>query len=167
MEKESYSIDDILSEVKKRREEQERELKKNSPTQESRPQSSEVKKESVPQKPEKRIVSENIDKKPEKVKETEPEFDEVVIEKQEAPKQKAVKETPEKAKSTEKKVPEKESEKEKTDIADTDEDSNNMVDILNFAEPLDEQLLFGPTEEKPEKEKFFKTKKGKIVKAVI
>lgn len=167
MEKESYSIDDILSEVKKRRKEQERELKKNSPTQESRTQSSEVKKESVPQKPEKRIVSENIDKKPEKVKETEPEFDEVVIEKQEAPKQKAVKETPEKAKSTEKKVPEKESEKEKTDIADTDEDSNNMVDILNFAEPLDEQLLFGPTEEKPEKEKFFKTKKGKIVKAVI
>lgn len=167
MEKESYSIDDILSEVKKRREEQERELKKNSPTQESRPQSSEVKKESVPQKPEKRIVSESIDKKPEKVKETEPEFDEVVIEKQEAPKQKAVQETPEKAKSTEKKVPEKEPEKEKTDIADSDEDSSNMVDILNFAEPLDEQFLFGPTEEKPEKEKFFKTKKGKIVKAVI
>ena len=172
MEKESYSIDDILSEVKKRREEQERELKKNSPTQENNSMGTEINKESVPKKTEKpkaekKVISESIDQKPEKVKKAEPEFDEVVIVKQKAPKQKAVQETPEKAKSTEKKVPEKEPEKEKTDIADTDEGSNNMVDILNFAEPLDEQLLFGPTEEKPEKEKFFKTKKGKIVKAVI
>lgn len=172
MEKESYSIDDILSEVKKRREEQERELKKNSPTQENNSMGTEINKESVPKKTEKpkaekKVISESIDQKPEKVKKAEPEFDEVVIVKQEAPKQKAVQETPEKAKSTEKKVPEKEPEKEKTDIADTDEGSNNMVDILNFAEPLDEQLLFGPTEEEPEKEKFFKTKKGKIVKAVI
>ena len=42
-----------------------------------------------------------------------------------------------------------------------------MVDFLKLSQITDEQLIFEVNEEKPVKQKFFKTKKGKIVKAVI
>lgn len=168
MEKESYSIDDILSEVKKRREEQEHELKKNAPAQENKSESTETKKESAPKKvekpqTEKKIISEKAEKKAESIKETATEFDEVVIAKKEAPIQSAENKAAEKKKPLEKNKTENVPEKENID---TDEDSN-MVDFFSFSESMDDQFIFGPVEENPEKEKFFKTKKGKIVKAVI
>lgn len=156
MEKESYNIDDILSEVKKRREEQENALKNQSVPKEKKadnpePEAEQTAEEKKPE-PEKKDTLKIKGEVPQKAKE--PHFDEVVKGKKTAAKQDEKKEnTP------------KEEKAEEIKTGDNEEE-NGMVDILQLSEETDNPAV-SETVQAPVKEKFFKTKKGKIVRAVI
>lgn len=170
MEKESYSIDDILSEVKKRREEQERALKKDASNKEEKGADSPkpvaektavTKEEPKPQAQKKqsalKMKNEVNDSQEEK-----PEFDEVVISKDNGETAQEDEEIP----SEKEEAPEKEESREQT--AETlPEENEGMVDILQLSEDAAEQIIPQEQQDKPVKKKFFKTKKGKIVKAII
>lgn len=170
MEKESYSIDDILSEVKKRREEQERALKKEASNKEEKGADSPkpvaektavTKEEPKPQAQKKqsalKMKNEVNDSQEEK-----PEFDEVVISKDNGETAQEDEEIP----SEKEEAPEKEESREQT--AETlPEENEGMVDILQLSEDAAEQIIPQEQQDKPVKKKFFKTKKGKIVKAII
>ena len=170
MEKESYSIDDILSEVKKRREEQERALKKEVSNKEEKGADSPkpvaektavTKEEPKPQAQKKqsalKMKNEVNDSQEEK-----PEFDEVVISKDNGETAQEDEEIP----SEKEEAPEKEESCEQT--AETlPEENEGMVDILQLSEDAAEQIIPQEQQDKPVKKKFFKTKKGKIVKAII
>lgn len=170
MEKESYSIDDILSEVKKRREEQERALKKEVSNKEEKGADSPkpvaektavTKEEPKPQAQKKqsalKMKNEVNDSQEEK-----PEFDEVVISKDNGETAKEDEEIP----SEKEEAPEKEESREQTAEA-LPEENEGMVDILQLSEDAAEQIIPQEQQDKPVKKKFFKTKKGKIVKAII
>lgn len=170
MEKESYSIDDILSEVKKRREEQERALKKEVSNKEEKGADSPkpvaektavTKEEPKPQAQKKqsalKMKNEVNDSQEEK-----PEFDEVVISKDNG---ETAKED-EEISSEKEEAPEKEESREQTAEA-LPEENEGMVDILQLSEDAAEQIIPQEQQDKPVKKKFFKTKKGKIVKAII
>ena len=170
MEKESYSIDDILSEVKKRREEQERALKKEASNKEEKGADSPkpvaektavTKEEPKPQAQKKqsalKMKNEVNDSQEEK-----PEFDEVVISKDNGETAQEDEEIP----SEKEEAPEKEESREQTAEA-LPEENEGMVDILQLSEDAAEQIIPQEQQDKPVKKKFFKTKKGKIVKAII
>lgn len=170
MEKESYSIDDILSEVKKRREEQERALKKEASNKEgkgadySKPvaeKTAVTKEEPKPQAQKKqsalKMKNEVNDSQEEK-----PEFDEVVISKDNG----ETAQEDEEISSEKEEAPEKEESREQTAEA-LPEENEGMVDILQLSEDAAEQIIPQEQQDKPVKKKFFKTKKGKIVKAII
>lgn len=170
MEKESYSIDDILSEVKKRREEQERALKKEVSNKEEKGADSPkpvaektavTKEEPKPQAQKKqsalKMKNEVNDSQEEK-----PEFDEVVISKDNGETAQEDEEIP----SEKEEAPEKEESREQTAEA-LPEENEGMVDILQLSEDAAEQIIPQEQQDKPVKKKFFKTKKGKIVKAII
>lgn len=191
MERESYSIDDILSEVKKRREEQENTLKAQKPAQDNKkeqekkepaenkkadaPKKAPVKNETASKKP----VQKPPVKKAEQPK-AEPQAKENSPEKQKAVKADEKKQSAEKENAKPKAKPEQKTQKaeakedfkitpkqnkkmQKPEAEKDKADNNGMVDILKIADTPLEELM----PEEPEKEKFFKTKKGKIVKAVI
>lgn len=176
MEKESYSIDDILSEVKKRREEQERALKKEASNKEEKGADSPkpvaektavTKEEPKPQAQKKqsalKMKNEVNDSQEEK-----PEFDEVVISKDNG----ETAQEDEEISSEKEEAPEKEEALEKEEsreqTAETlPEENEGMVDILQLSEDAAEQIIPQEQQDKPVKKKFFKTKKGKIVKAII
>lgn len=144
MEKESYSIDDILSEVKKRREEQEKALKQEDTENQPVPESDGEENEPEPE--------EDFE-----IKEKAPE------EKQEDP----VADTNIVSETDDVPVDNEEPEQNSAESVEEEQQENgDMIDILKIAETPDE-VPFPEKEEKPAKEKFFKTKKGKIVKAVI
>lgn len=170
MEKESYSIDDILSEVKKRREEQERALKKEVSNKEEKGADSPkpvaektavTKEEPKPQAQKKqsalKMKNEVNDSQEEK-----PEFDEVVISKDNG----ETAQEDEEISSEKEEAPEKEESREQTAEA-LPEENEGMVDILQLSEDAAEQIIPQEQQDKPVKKKFFKTKKGKIVKAII
>lgn len=145
MEKESYNIDDILSEVKKRREEQEKALRKEAEKAEQKAAKPEPeqKEEKKPVQEERKIKVEKKEEKPVK-KET------LTIQEKSA--EKKPKKKPEPVfRETETKKPEKQ------------EKEDEMIDLLKFTSP--EETV--GEEKKEEKVKFFKTKKGKIIKVVI
>ena len=177
MEKESYSIDDILSEVKKRRESENRE-QTNTEVQAS--------------------AQTQNQKQPEVEKKAEPEFKEVIKEEKPEVKVSVAKDEPKKAEVfIEKKentvkgdtadivIPTIEEENDFTDTdevedsenvvsnnqekgEDTQENENNgMVDLLSLA---DGEVTLPKKEEEPKKEdkvKFSKTKKGKAIISII
>lgn len=171
MEKESYNIDDILSEVKKRREEQERALKGEKPFEEEKqPKTAEAVKE------EEKVSSQKENSQPqkknplkvegeEKPAQKKAEFNEKVISKKNDKKDNP----PIKSEKKEKPVKkaEKAEEAEAKQKPEEEQSESEMVDFLKLSQITDEQLIFEVNEEKPVKQKFFKTKKGKIVKAVI
>lgn len=146
MEKESYNIDDILSEVKKRREEQERALRMAVPD--------EVKT--------KKDEAEEPQQRPQ---EAEPEFN--IRAKEDFAEEESAEEAKEET-STEKEPAEEPQEDAVEPQAEEQkaEDSGKMVDILQFAGDTQDVINDKP-KKPPVKEKFFKTKKGKFVKAVI
>lgn len=167
MEKESYSIDDILSEVKKRREENENELKasaQDKPKTDDEELTFEINEKEPSPKPQEDVVIEIPVEEKAEVKA--PEEPTIVIEKEiEAP-----------AESVSEIVIEDEPEED--DIVsdnqdqiiidsddDEDDDDGEMVDLLSLVNEEIEQPAV--TEEKPEREKFFKTKKGKITISTI
>lgn len=171
MEKESYSIDDILSEVKKRREEQERALKKETSNKEKKGADSPetvtektavTKEESKPQAQKKQSALKMENEGNDSQEERKPEFDEVVISKDNG---ETAKEDAETLSEKEEK-PEKEESRQQITEAPPEE-NEGMVDILQLSEDAEEQSVSQEQPDKPVKEKFFKTKKGKIVKAVI
>lgn len=171
MEKESYSIDDILSEVKKRREEQERALKKESSNKEEKGADSPetvtektavTKEEPKPQAQKKQSALKMENEGNDSQEERKPEFDEVVISKDNG---ETAKEDAETLSEKEEK-PEKEESRQQITEAPPEE-NEGMVDILQLSEDAEEQSVSQEQPDKPVKEKFFKTKKGKIVKAVI
>ena len=176
MEKESYSIDDILSEVKKRRESENREQT-----------NTEVQASAQTQKQE----------EPEIEEKAEPEFKEVIREEKPEVKVSVAKDEPKKAEV----FVEKEENTAKGDTADIviptiEEEENNyftdtdeaedsesvvsdkreetdkvseaensgMVDLFSLA---DGEVVLPQKEEKPEKVKFSKTKKGKAIISII
>lgn len=171
MEKESYNIDDILSEVKKRREEQERALKGEKPFEEEKqPKTAEAAKE------EEKVSSQKENSQPqkknplkvegeEKPAQEKAEFNETVISKKNDKKDNPPIKSEKKEKPV-KKV-EKAEEVEVKQKPEEEQSESEMVDFLKLSQITDEQLIFEVNEEKPVKQKFFKTKKGKIVKAVI
>lgn len=190
MERESYNIDDILSEVKKRREEQENELKAQKPAednkkvQEKKKPAPENKKTDADKKAP--VKNETAQKKPAQKqsakKAEQPKAKTQPQEKKPVKNQENVKADEKKQTSSEQKQKAKAKPEQKTQKAEDKEDfkiepkqnekpepkeekadNSEMVDILKIADTPLEELL--PDE--PEKEKFFKTKKGKIVKAVI
>lgn len=171
MEKESYSIDDILSEVKKRREEQERALKKETSNKEEKGADSPetvtektavTKEEPKPQAQKKQSALKMENEGNDSQEERKPEFDEVVISKDNG---ETAKEDAETLSEKEEK-PEKEESRQQITEAPPEE-NEGMVDILQLSEDAEEQSVSQEQPDKPVKEKFFKTKKGKIVKAVI
>lgn len=190
MEKESYSLDEILSEVKKRREEQAQQLK-NETADNAKKEDKEKTEEKSAQK-----ISENVKKEnkaaPQKQKKSEKDFviaekngnkqEEVAkkqtVSKEEQPKkEQPVKKQPDTGKKTtqkkeekpvqaEKKVQKqaKESNKEMPKEEPKGDKSSEMVNILDYTPDTEMQNEY--TEEN-EPVKFFKTKTGKAVKAVI
>lgn len=170
MERESYSIDDILSEVKKRREEQETALKEQKPAednkkvQEKKAPAPEHKKTDEPKKKPEKVQNKPEQKPPVKKQKTvkaDEKKQPADAKKQKAnPEQKAEKNEP---KDDFKITPKQKTSPKKSAVKEDKPEDNGMIDILKIADTPLEELL--PQE--PEKEKFFKTKKGKIVKAVI
>ncbi|MGN0522121.1 MAG: LCP family protein [Eubacterium sp.] len=168
MEKESYSIDDILSEVKKRREENEATLKAADESQFSPPENKEVVFEITEEDPQteepeaseqEKAPEEKPEPQPQITAEPEPEEqakDDVENEishddgEEEEPQQ----EEPEKSEAEEEGAPQEEAE-------------NGMVDLLSLAGDDDSLITADNYREEPEKEKFFKTKKGKITLGAI
>ncbi len=148
MEKESYNIDDILSEVKKRREEQEKALKKAEP-EKTKPQKP-GNEETLSPDDEKPLKEENAENESsdktqsayEIKHETETEFKEDVREAEENTAQ------------------------ENSVNQETEENDADMVDILQIANGEQTVTPEEPLEDLP-KEKFFQTKKGKIIKNII
>ncbi|MCH5320651.1 MAG: LCP family protein [Eubacterium sp.] len=145
MEKESYNIDDILSEVKKRREEQERALRMAEPDE---------------------VKTEEVETPQQTPQEAAPEFKEIIRSKEDTIKENSTEEVSMAEKSTAEKEEEQEPVEPQTDGQEAEEDSGKMVDILQFAGDTQNVITDRP-KKSPVKEKFFKTKKGKIVKAII
>ncbi len=170
MEKESYSIDDILSEVKKRREEQERALKKEVSNKEGKgadspkpvAEKTAVTKEELKPQAQKKQSALKMKNEVNDSQEEKPEFDEVVISKDNGETAQEDEEIP----SEKEEAPEKEESREQTAEA-LPEENEGMVDILQLSEDAAEQIIPQEQQDKPVKKKFFKTKKGKIVKAII
>lgn len=171
MEKESYSIDDILSEVKKRREEQERALKKEASNKEEKgtdsletvtEKTAVTKEEPKPQAQKKQSALKMENEGNDSQEERKPEFDEVVISKDNG---ETAKEDAETLSEKEEKPEKEESHQQITEAPP--EENEGMVDILQLSEDAEEQSVSQEQPDKLVKEKFFKTKKGKIVKAVI
>lgn len=144
MNKDSYNIDDILSEVKKRREENERALRNEN---------------------EEFSLSQDEDGE-----DTDAE-DSLELEEQE--------EIPEKIKAEYEIVDGVDDVEDSTDDEEQDSDDDtddaqqeeeeyplDMVDLLQFSDKREEKLP-DSQEDKPVKEKFFKTKKGKVIKRII
>ncbi|MDE6470455.1 MAG: LCP family protein [Eubacterium sp.] len=184
MERESYSIDDILSEVKKRREEQESALKEQKPAQENKNvqekkmPAPENKKTVEQKKSSEKAQNKSAQKPPVKKAEQPKAKEKPAVKKQEAVKADEKKQptAAQKPKAKTKQQIQKNEPKEdfesnakqnvkseKSAPKEDKADNNEMIDILKIADTPLEELV--PQE--PEKEKFFKTKKGKIVKAVI
>ncbi|MDE6155361.1 MAG: LCP family protein [Eubacterium sp.] len=176
MERESYSIDDILSEVKKRREEQENTLKEQKPAednkkvQEKKVPAPENKKTGEQKKSSEKAQNKSAQKPPVKKAESPKAKEKVSAKKQptgaqkQKPKVKPEQKTQNNEPKEDFKIAPKQNEKPKKSAPKEDKAENNgMIDILKIADTPLEELL--PQE--PEQEKFFKTKKGKIVKAVI
>lgn len=152
MEREQYNIDDILSEVKKHREEQERLLRGD----EAEIINEEPVKADEPEKPEEEAVEEEpifsieIDTR----KETDEEPEEEVIPEPEPP---VIEEAEDSAdNNADEELPEEEAEPEEQ------EEQNEMIDILEMAEPIKEQAP--ETAKKDKKTK--KNKKKTIVRII-
>lgn len=162
MEKETYDIDEILSEVRKRREEQE---KKANPVSESPKQPEPEKEQEVKPAPPKQEVM--AEKPPVKEQTADIPFTQNIIEakKEEQP----IKAVEEEFFDFENNIEEEEfqpieevSEKEEKAPAETSND-DGMVDLFSISnDGVDEEI-----DESKAKTKFFKTKKGKIIKTVI
>lgn len=160
MEKESYNIDDILSEVKKRREEQEKVLKKAKPEETNKQEP--VKTEPVETDNDNPLKEDNTEEEEDRLfddsktaqkteSEPEPEFKEVIRTKEDL---------------TAENNEEQETVNRDADEQKTEENNGDMVDILQMAKEAQSEAV-PEAAEAPEKEKFFKTKKGKTVKVVI
>lgn len=154
MERESYNIDDILSEVKKRREEQERALRAEKPAEdktEVKTNKSEDKKDAHKEKEQRKKDTRPVKQEPQ-------------------PESKKQKAEQKKQHSTQEQKAvllndRKEAEKKPEPEQNNPPTEDGMVDILKIADTPIEELI--PPPEEPEKVKFFKTKKGKAVKAVL
>lgn len=175
MEKESYSIDDILSEVKKRREEQEFELKQRGASD----RAEQTKKENEDGE----FVLSEDDEPRDDGNQTEFTF---TGEEETLPQEEAEEEfTIEDRQEAEEKPAEPEEEPEEAETRDSffeeqdvseelfaddepqndaDENGDGMVDLLSLAAETPEEV---PEEDAGEKQKFSKTKKGKITISVI
>lgn len=187
MEKESYSLDEILSEAKKKREEQAQQLKnetadnakKEKPEEKNDKKISEtIKKENktAPQKQEKSekdfvIAEKNVNKQ------KDAEEKQTVSEKKQPKKEQPVKKQPTAEKETPQKKEEKpvpsekkaekqaeETKKETITEEKKEDDSSEMVNILDYTPDIEPQDEY---DEETEPVKFFKTKTGKVVKAII
>ncbi len=166
MEKESYSIDDILSEVKKHKAEQENVDAQNSPTQNKAEEpvqdiKPEVKEEKEPevQEAEPEVCEEKTIVMP-PITEDEDVFSEEEQNEEENVQQKADIPT----------IEEEESNHQDDDQAQENEnEQSGMVDLLSLAndEPLAVAEKDDDTQKKDEKVKFSKTKKGKAVISII
>lgn len=222
MEKESYSIDDILSEVKKRREEQERALKAASNNEEKgaklvagnthktekdgsvsksenkqknkqTPNKSKPteKKTAQPQVKEETKFKETVvkngnkkaenapEKKAQQKTENEPKEQKASVNERPAPKQEKAEKPVKNDNQKKANKAEKTAKAEKPDKAQKNaappkkENAHNsnergMVDILQLSTQEEEKQIEVPEQqEQPVKQKFFKTKKGKILKAFI
>lgn len=178
MEREKYSIDDILFEVKKRREEQENKLKQSNPEKDKEKINIKEQAKTEEKKPvQKKISEQNKGKeqnKPSKRNTQQPKAKKTPQktqtpkggEKKPQPQQKNTKPNAEKIQQ-EKAEPEKvqpEQKKQETVKKIPQPDSNGMINILEFADTPLEVLMPEPPQQK---EKFFETKKGKIVKTVL
>ncbi|MCD7797326.1 MAG: LCP family protein [Clostridiales bacterium] len=169
MEKEDYSIDDILSEVKKRREENEAEIKKDG----SAPAQNETANETTNETDDEAFVLEDENAyKNEDEREVEPEEERLSLKTEEETE--ADTDETEKTEAQADESEEADAEESPADeAADTDESEapqaeddakdDEMVDLLTLA---DEREL-AEQEENGEKVKFFKTKKGKVMISVI
>lgn len=174
MEKESYSIDDILSEVKKRREENEQELKLAADTHEEDHSDEDMKivesegsEQSIEEPNEKEESTEEAFDIVEKgADQADAEFD--IVEKTDEPAEETVifQKADEPSAEAE---PEQEAPEEEmgvvSDNQSSEPDENGMVDLLSLADET--QLVQPEEEENEEKVKFSKTKKGKIIISII
>lgn len=157
MERETYDIDEILSEVRKRREEQE---KKENPVKETVKQPAPEKKQEEKPAPPKQEVKAEVP--PVKEQTADIPFTQNIIEakKAEQPAKKAIESNAEFAEFEVIDTPPKAEEPKKEEKSNDD----GMVDLFSLSDNL-------PEEEEPaepeEKTKFFKTKKGKIIKTII
>ena len=164
MEKETYNLDDILSEVKKRREEQEKSLR-NIETIDSEQTNSSVKKEVSEQKSEEIKPKNDSSNKKQKIKNTEKSQDLKTSENENKAKTEDKKpEISDKEEQKEEELTLKETAEEESEAKQETADDEGMIDILHFAENDVEYIDDNIEQEKP---KFFKTKKGKIVKILI
>lgn len=171
MEKESYNIDDILSEVKKHREEQEQQLKAEPASQADAPEISVKDDESnfsilEIDEDEKNLLdeqAEEVDENAGNINESEKNF--VIEDKEPEPdEEKETQAEEKKTDSAENSDSASTDAETQTDDIGAEADDDGMVDILQIAsepEALDEKEIA------VEKQKFFKTKKGKIVKNII
>lgn len=148
MEKESYNIDDILSEVKKRREEQEKALKKAEPE------------KTMPQKPGNEETLSPDDEKPLKEENAENESSDKTQSAYE------IKHETETEFKEDVREAEENTAQENSVNQETEENDADMVDILQIANGEQTVTPEEPLEDLP-KEKFFQTKKGKIIKNII
>lgn len=195
LEKETYSIDDILSEVKKRREETEREIKA-AGKETDKPQNTEQTQQS--EEPQQNEISDHAEKSPtEQQAQAETDFD--IKERNRKPGDDEPKangdlvldEEPiaeiqnEQAENQESTQAETEPQPEQAENADGEEngeaiavqpDENGMVDLLSMADNSQALEQTGDKKNKKEKkdkkdkkdkEKFGKTKKGKAIKTLI
>lgn len=215
MEKESYNIDDILSEVKERKrremenapdfelkskgkedssnkikekkteksavQEKKESVKQNTAVKKTDSSTENIKnnnqkavKKEVPVKEKSKTTANNTEKKSEEVKAKAPSDDKITKEKSTAPKQNKSPKPEEKSKAEEKSKPE-----EKQKIAKDEDkpakkvqpDKDGYVDLLAMAEVGEaaerEQSELTAESETEKKTGFFKTKKGRIVKAII
>lgn len=165
MEKETYNLDDILSEVKKRREEQEKSLR-NIETIDSKQTNSSVTQEISEQKSEEIKPKNDSSNKKQEIKNTEKSED-VKTSEDKAEDKKPEKSDNEEQKQKDEELTFKEAAEEKSDTKQEEEEEEadeGMIDILHFAENDVEYIDDNTEQEKP---KFFKTKKGKIVKIII
>jgi LCP family protein required for cell wall assembly len=156
LEKESYSIDEILSEVKKRREENEKALKEAENKQEAeKEQPIETVEETEQATEEDDVEEEIINESPKQEDKIDEEIDEELDEPVEEPTEE---EPQEEIESEEPEVQE--------DVTETEieQDEEGLVDLLSMSQQVEDE----PQEEQPqEKVGFFKTKKGKTLKKVI
>ncbi|MCM1285433.1 MAG: LCP family protein [Acetobacter sp.] len=162
MEKETYDIDEILSEVRKRREEQE---KKSNPDIEEVKQSApeaEKKQEVEPGPPKQDVMAEEPS-----VKEQTADipFTQNIIDSKKAEQMiNSVKQENVIFENLEEVKPEAEKQEMAEKISDNDVNEEGMVDLFSIS---DDYFAEKELDEPKEKTKFFKTKKGKIIKAVI
>ena len=161
MEKESYSIDDILSEVKKRREDMENKNVENTPNEDVKAQEPEEDIE-VSQPTVQEVKEEILEDKTTVMQPVEQEDDEDVFKEEDALDNTADIPT----------IEEEEEEHQDTDQSDEEEQQSGMVDLLSLAQDdLDKPLVVNEkeadTKQKEKKPKFSKTKKGKAVISII
>lgn len=171
MEKETYNIDDILSEVKKRKQEREEsapsfEIKtKNGELPAEKPNNKEESADSKNVEVEEQKVFDNLYVRSESgiadssIEEEEKRIrDDAVISEKEAVEKKA-EAIEQSIADNSKTVPEKQEQQVKETLGAND----GFIDLLSFADNNE----LNADNRKPEKEKFFKTKKGKIIRNII